>query len=193
MRLSQAQREGTEGQAILKNLTEVQNKLQQATASMNQYARSAWAKFDGLNFSIQQIARELPVLAMSPQMFFLAISNNLPIFTDELAKARKEYQLLTEAGKSATPVWKRVLSSMFSWQTLLVAGITLLTVYGDEIVSWIGSLFTAKKALSKHIKASKNGKIKYRKAQELLWIRLRGCLWDGCSLEIIWKPKNNTS
>ena len=148
MRLSQAQREGTEGQAILKNLTEVQNKLQQATASMNQYARSAGAKFDGLNFSIQQIARELPVLAMSPQMFFLAISNNLPIFTDELAKARKEYQLLTEAGKSATPVWKRVLSSMFSWQTLLVAGITLLTVYGDEIVSWIGSLFTAKKALS---------------------------------------------
>ena len=148
MRLSQAQREGTEGQAILKNITEAQNKLQQATASMNQYARNAGTKFDGLNVSIQQIARELPVLAMSPQMFFLAISNNLPIFTDELAKARKEYQLLTEAGKSATPVWKRVLSSMFSWQTLLVAGITLLTVYGDEIISWIGSLFSAKKALS---------------------------------------------
>lgn len=148
MRLSQAQREGTDGQAVLKNLTEVQNKLQQATASMNQYARSAGAKFDGLNFSVQQIARELPVLAMSPQMFFLAISNNLPIFTDEVAKARKEYQLLTEAGKSATPVWKRVLSSMFSWQTLLVVGITLLTAYGDEIISWVGSLFTAKKALS---------------------------------------------
>ena len=148
MRLSQAQREGTEGQAVLKNLTEVQNKLQQATASMNQYARSAGTKFDGLNFSVQQIARELPVLAMSPQMFFLAISNNLPVFTDEIAKARKEYQLLTEAGKSATPVWKRVMSSMFSWQTALVGGITLLTVYGDEIVSWIGSLFTAKKALS---------------------------------------------
>ncbi len=148
MRLSQAQREGTDGQAVLKNLTEVQNKLQQATASMNQYARSAGAKFDGLNFSVQQIARELPVLAMSPQMFFLAISNNLPIFTDEIAKARKEYQLLTEAGKSATPVWKRVMSSMFSWQTLLVVGITLLTAYGDEIISWVGSLFTAKKALS---------------------------------------------
>lgn len=148
MRLSQAQREGTEGQAVLKNLTEVQNKLQQATASMNQYARSAGTKFDGLNFSVQQIARELPVLAMSPQMFFLAISNNLPIFTDEVAKARKEYQLLTEAGKSATPVWKRVMSSMFSWQTLLVVGITLLTAYGDEIISWVGSLFTAKKALS---------------------------------------------
>ena len=148
MRLSQAQREGTDGKALLKNLTEVQAKLQQATASMSQYARSTGAKFDGLNWSVQQIARELPVLAMSPQTFFLAISNNLPMFTDEVAKARKEYQLLTEAGKSATPVWKRVLSSMFSWQTALVAGISLLVAYGDEITDWIGSLFSADKALS---------------------------------------------
>lgn len=34
--------------------------------------------------SIQQIAREMPSLAMGPQMFFLAISNNLPIFADEV-------------------------------------------------------------------------------------------------------------
>ena len=148
MKLSQAQRDGTDGQAVLKNLTDVQNKLSQATASMQQYARAAGTKFDGLSFSMQQIARELPVLAMSPQMFFMAISNNLPMFADELAKARKEYQALTDAGKSATPVWKRVLSSMLSWQTALVGGITLLTVYGDEIVKWVGSLFTAKKALS---------------------------------------------
>ena len=148
MKLSQAQRDGTDGQAVLKNLTDVQNKLSQATASMQQYARAAGTKFDGLSFSMQQIARELPVLAMSPQMFFMAISNNLPMFADELSKARKEYQALTDAGKSATPVWKRVLSSMLSWQTALVGGITLLTVYGDEIVEWVGSLFTAKKALS---------------------------------------------
>ena len=148
MNLSKAQREGTAGQSLLKNLTDIQNKLAQATASMNQYARSTGAKFDGLSFSIQQIARELPVLAMSPQMFFLAISNNLPIFADEIAKAKKEYQLLTEAGRSSTPVWKRVLSSMFSWQTALVGGITLLTVYGDEITKWIGSLFSADKAQS---------------------------------------------
>ena len=148
MKLSQAQRDGTDGQAVLKNLTDVQNKLSQATASMQQYARAAGTKFDGLSFSMQQIARELPVLAMSPQMFFMAISNNLPMFADELSKARKEYQALTDAGKSATPVWKRVLSSMLSWQTALVGGITLLTVYGDEIAEWVGSLFTAKKALS---------------------------------------------
>lgn len=148
MKLSAAQREGTEGQAVLKNLNDVQVKLQQATASMNQYARAAGSKFDGLNFSVQQLARELPVLAVTPSMFFLAISNNLPIFADELAKARKEYQLLNEAGKSATPVWKRVVSSLFSWQTALVGGITLLSIYGDEIAKWIGSLFSAEKALS---------------------------------------------
>lgn len=179
MRLSQAQREGTEGQAVLKNLTEVQNKLQQATASMNQYARSAGAKFDGLNFSVQQIARELPVLAMSPQMFFLAISNNLPIFTDEIAKARKEYQLLTEAGKSATPVWKRVMSSMFSWQTLLVVGITLLTAYGDEIISWVGSLFTAKKALSETYGSLEEWQNKVSESAGETLSVLENCLWVG--------------
>ncbi len=59
---------------------------------------------------MQQIARELPALAMGPQMFFLAISNNIPMFTDALASARKEYEALTAAGKKATPVWKQVLS-----------------------------------------------------------------------------------
>ena len=40
-------------------------------------------------------------------MFFLAISNNLPIFTDELARARKEYDELQKSGKKGTPVWKQ--------------------------------------------------------------------------------------
>ena len=40
----------------------------------------------------------------------------LPIFTDELARARKEYDELQKSGKKGTPVWKQVLSSLFSWQ-----------------------------------------------------------------------------
>ena len=57
-----------------------------------------------LNTSIQQVARELPSLAMGPQMFFLAISNNLPILTDEITKARYEYEALGASGKKSTPV-----------------------------------------------------------------------------------------
>ena len=145
-RLSQARREGLEGEKLLKDISEIQTKLQSATTAMSKYGSDAGRQFNGLSVSMQQIARELPVIAMGPQMFFMAISNNLPIFADELARARKEYALLQAKGKKGTPVWKQVASSLFSWQTALIAGITLLTMHGDEIVKWVGNLFKGKEA-----------------------------------------------
>ena len=105
-------------------------------------------QYNGLNNSIQQIARELPVAAMGPQMFFMAISNNLPIFTDELARARKEYEALVASGQKGVPVWKQILSSIVSWQTALTVGIMLLVTYGDEIANWVTSLFKGKEAMN---------------------------------------------
>lgn len=104
---------------------------------------SGW---NGLSFSIQQVARELPSLAISPQTFFLAISNNLPILADQLALTRQRVKELKAEGQSFTPVWKQVIKSIISWQTLLVAGITVLTLYGKEITEWVGSLFKGKQA-----------------------------------------------
>lgn len=104
-------------------------------------------RYNGLNASIQQIARELPAAAMGPQMFFMAISNNLPIFADELSRARKEYAAMTAAGQKGTPVWKQLLSSIMSWQTALAVGIMLLVTYGDEIANWVKGLFKGKEAL----------------------------------------------
>ena len=102
--------------------------------------------YNGLNMSIQQMARELPSLTMGLQMFFMAISNNWPIFTDDLARARREYELLTASGQKATPVWKQVLSSIGSFQTLMAVGITLAVVYGKEIGNFVSSLFLGKNA-----------------------------------------------
>lgn len=110
-------------------------------------------KLDNVRMSMQQIARELPSLAMGPQMFFLAISNNIPMFTEALGSARKEYEALTKAGKKATPVWKQVLSSLFSWQTAMAALITLSVVYGKEIGGWVKSLFGVKDAALSAAKA----------------------------------------
>ncbi|RGJ48527.1 hypothetical protein DXD58_16740 [Bacteroides sp. D20] len=90
--------------------------------------------------SMAQIARELPSLAMGPQMFFLAISNNIPMFTDAVGNARKEYERLTAAGQKATPVWKQVLSSLFSWQTFMATAITLTVVYSKEIWELAGRM-----------------------------------------------------
>ena len=127
----------------LKLLQEESESVQVTPADMP----NAQRQLGGLHNSIQQIAREMPSLAMGPQMFFLAISNNLPIFTDELARARKEYDELQKSGKKGTPVWKQVLSSLFSWQTAMTTGIMLLVMYGDEIWDWTKNLFSAKKGV----------------------------------------------
>ncbi len=129
--------------AELKEL-EVQKKKTDSTPIMGD---DPAPKLNNVKFSMQQIARELPSLAMGPQMFFLAISNNIPMFTDAVTSARKEYDLLTSAGKKATPVWKQLLSSLFSWQTAMVTAITLTVVYGKEIGELISGLFKENKAL----------------------------------------------
>ena len=139
--------------ALEKQLEELRGKLRQLQTESESVqvtppdVPNAQRQFNGLHNSIQQIAREMPSLAMGPQMFFLAISNNLPVFTDELARARKEYDALMKAGQKGTPVWKQVLSSLFSWQTALTTGIMLLVMYGDEIVAWTKDLFSAKKGV----------------------------------------------
>ena len=139
--------------ALEKQLEELRGKLKQLQEESESVQvtppdiPNAQRQFNGLHNSIQQMAREMPSLAMGPQMFFLAISNNLPIFTDELARARKEYDELQKSGKKGTPVWKQVLSSLFSWQTALTTGIMLLVMYGDEIWDWTKNLFSAKKGV----------------------------------------------
>lgn len=131
-------------QNVTKELSEAEQASMRFQRSVGNYA-SGW---NGLNVQVQQVARELPSLAFGVQQFGIAISNNLPMLADELQKAKKEFKALKAEGKDATPVWKQFASSLFSWQTALVAGITLFAVYGKEIIAWAGSLFTAKKALS---------------------------------------------
>ena len=96
--------------------------------------------------SIQQIVREMPSLAMGLQMFFLAISNNYPIFVDNVQRAREEYDMLVKSGQKAVPVWKQILKSLFSWQTAMTTGIMLLVMYGKEIGNFVSSLFRGKSA-----------------------------------------------
>ena len=102
-------------------------------------------KTNNLKMQFSQVARELPSLAMGPQMFILAISNNLPMLADAIADVRKQNELL---GSKGVPVWKQLASAVFSWQTALIAAISLAIVYGKEIGNWVSSLFNVKKELS---------------------------------------------
>jgi DNA repair exonuclease SbcCD ATPase subunit len=145
--LSTADREGAQGQTMLKNIESLDTKIKELDASMGVHTRNVGnyaSGFNMLGFQIQQVARELPSLAYGPQIFFSAISNNLPMLADEIARAKKSVDELKKAGQTFTPVWKQIASSIFSWQTLLVAGVTVLTLYGKEITNWVASLFKGK-------------------------------------------------
>lgn len=114
--------------------------LQESTGyfglGVGQYNRA----FEGLSFSVAQVVRELPAATVSLNTFFLAISNNIPMVVDEINKLRK-------AGTSGISILKGIGKAVFSWQTLLVAGLTVFSMYGEEIISWVGKLFKAKDAV----------------------------------------------
>lgn len=152
--LGRSRRGGDAGKALLTQISNVQKELNAAEQASGRFQRnvgnyaSAW---NGLGNSVQQVARELPSLAVSANTFFLAISNNLPIVVDEIAKARKEYAAFKaelKAGnkdvKAVAPVWKQLTKSILSWQTALLVGLTLLSVYGKDVIKWIGSLGKAR-------------------------------------------------
>jgi hypothetical protein len=112
-------------------------------------------QWDGLGNSINQITRELPAFTFSAQTGLLAISNNIPILADEINRLKLRNQELVASGGTSVPIWKQVAKSFLSWNTLLSVGVTLLTVYGKEIFSWIGSLFKGKAAIDA-LKASQS-------------------------------------
>lgn len=140
-------------EALKSKIKELQEQLRQLdetaenTDTVPTGATQAGRQYNGLHMSVQQIARELPAATMELNMFFLAISNNLPVLTDEIKRAKAANEELKASGQSTVPVWRQLISSIFSWQTALMVAITVLSMYGKDIVSWVGSLFKSKDAL----------------------------------------------
>ncbi len=148
--LGEGERGSAFGQNLLKNIQTLDTKIKELDASIgnHQHNVSNYASsWNGLSFSIQQVAREIPSFTYGIQTGFMAISNNMPILFDEIIRARKAVEALKKAGESYVPVWRQIARSIISWQTLLVAGITVLTLYGKEIAEWVGSLFKGEKAV----------------------------------------------
>ena len=124
--------------------------LKAVDASVGKYSRNVGnyaSVFNPLSNSINQLTREAPAFANSLQTGFMAISNNIPIFTDAIGQAVKQNKILKSEGKATTSVLKQVGAAIFSWQTLLSVGVTLLTIYGADLVDYIAKLTGVKKAL----------------------------------------------
>lgn len=145
--LSRDLRSGATGKELIvqiQALTKELNEAEQASGRFYRNVGNYTSGWNGLNVQVQQLARELPSMAVSMNTFFLAISNNLPMLIDEIKLAKERLAELKAEGKEGTPVWKQLTKSLLSWQTALVVGITLLSSYGSEIADWVKELFKAK-------------------------------------------------
>lgn len=148
-KLSQEYRENTEaGKKFVKETEEIYAKmkvLQEATGknqlNVGNY-KSAW---DGLGVSAQQLVRELPSLAVSANTFFLAISNNIPMLVDEINKVKAVNKAAAAEGRATVPVWKQVTKAFLSYNTAISLGITLITVYGGDLIEWVAKMLKAEK------------------------------------------------
>ena len=124
-----------QAEATMEKMKALQAATGRHTLDVGNYSKA----LNGLGLATQQIVREAPSLAMSFNQFFLAISNNIPIFTDAFKRVKEEMG-------STRIALMQTLKSLFSWQTALVIALTLLSKFGNEIIKWAGSVLGFGKA-----------------------------------------------
>lgn len=135
-------------EAGLKSLNKTQQETTATQPKIDIDTDAVERKTGNLKMQFAQVARELPSLAMGPQMFILAVSNNLPMLADAIADVRKQNELLAASGEKGVPVWKQMARAVISWQTALIAAISLGIVYGKEIGNWVKELVKGKDAMA---------------------------------------------
>jgi len=141
--LSDVDRNSSIGKGLLQQINNADEALAKVNAQMannSTLAKAMGTRYNGLQVQLAQVARELPNFAMSFSTGIISLSNNLPMLADEISRVRQEVALLRQSGQAATPVWKQVLSSLLSWQTALIVGITVLVAYSREIGEWVNAL-----------------------------------------------------
>ena len=149
--MSQAEREAADSGKKLEAETaaiyQQMIKLQEATGNYRLSVGHYQKTWDGLGISVSQVVRELPAAAVSLNTFFLGISNNIPMVVDEINRLRAQNKLLQAEGKATVSVTKSIVKALFSWNTALVVILTIFSMFGDQIIEWIGNLFKAKNAV----------------------------------------------
>lgn len=163
--------------------------LKTADATLGNYQRNVGnysSAFSGLGNSVNQLTRELPALGINMQTFFLAISNNLPILFDQLRQTKTEIAGLKAEGKAAPTVLGALGKAFFSLGTLLSVGVTLLTLFGHKIASFIGGLFKGKSALTEFQKVQ-------ALTNEITEKGTKGFAAEAASLDIVRRKLNDVT
>lgn len=138
------------GGKMLANLKKKREELQGMKQAYGDYGMavgnySTATKMLGIN--IGQVMKEMPNFAISARTGIMALSNNLPMLGEAIQYVRIEQQKLIAAGKEAPSMFSLISKSVFGLTGILSIGTVLLTIYGADIIKWIGTLFKGKKAV----------------------------------------------
>jgi len=133
--------------ANVQKLRKLVDDLEQPLGKFQRNVGNYRSGFNGLGNSINQLTREFPAFAFSVQTGFLALSNNIPIFFDEMKRAKDSIAQLRAEGQKVPGLFATLTKSIFSFGTALSIGVTLLTIYGKEIGQFFTSLFQGKQAM----------------------------------------------
>lgn len=145
--------------------------LKQTDASMGKHQRNVGnyaSAYNGLGMSVSQLAREMPAFSNSVQTGFMAISNNLPMFFDEITKIKNANKELTASGEPTQSLFKQLAGSVFSVSTLLSIGVTLLTVYGAKVIEMLSGSQKTEEQLKKEAEAREALNKKKREGAEFV-------------------------
>lgn len=128
---------GVAGKGMQKGMMDIQSHVSRGRRGFNR-----------LGHSMNQITRELPAFTYGMQTGFMGISNNIPILVDQLKRIKQENIELAKQGIKTKSSISQLAGAFFSWGTLLSIGVTLLTVYGAELFTWVGNMFKSVKAIN---------------------------------------------
>lgn len=138
---------------------ELATKLQAIDSAVGKYGRNVGnyaSGWNGLANSVNQLTREAPAFANSLNTGFMALSNNIPILADEINNLKIRNQELAASGQPTVSVTKSIVNALFSWQSALSVGVTLLTIYGGKLVEYIFNTNAAKESTDRLTESLKN-------------------------------------
>lgn len=127
---SQQFKEAAENANILgAKLAEIDGKIIQGRQNLTTYSK----QWNGLSYSLGMIVSEIPNAAQSAEVFFRSIGNNiLPVYQSIQMVVQQNKEFIAQ-GKPVTSVWKQIGQAIFSINSALAVGVTLLVAYGDDI------------------------------------------------------------
>lgn len=162
------------------------NTLKGAEENVGQFQRNVGNYNRALMVETNHLMRELPNATISFRTFMLSISNNLPMFAEKFKEVMREAHATIEGtSKGFKGALKEVAGHVFSWQMLLIVGVTLAIKYSKEIENFFSAVLSGQnpfdavtKAINRYNEAL-NESLKNQAKQIVSLVRFQTALLDA--------------